>query len=71
MLGCLESLIPLVMSPFMTELYNNSLDIYPGAVYALSSGFLFIACICFLAIAHILNKEQQFSVLDNQTEQDS
>lgn len=71
LLGCLENLIPLGMSPLTTELYNSSLDVYPGAIYALSAGILFIACICFVAIALLINKDQQFHVLDNQTEEES
>jgi len=58
------------MSPLMTMLYNTTLDIYPGAIYALSAAIIFIACICFVAIALLLNKEQRFHVLDNQTEEE-
>ena len=30
LLGCLEAAVPLVASPLLTEIYNNSLQTFPG-----------------------------------------
>ncbi|XP_045611720.2 lysosomal proton-coupled steroid conjugate and bile acid symporter SLC46A3 [Procambarus clarkii] len=40
-----ETLIPLVSTPVYTLIYNNTLDIFPGAIFLLTSGFD-IACCC-------------------------
>ena len=32
MLGCLEAAIPLAASPLLTEIYNNTLETFPGQI---------------------------------------
>ena len=32
MLGCLEAAIPLAASPLLTEIYNNTLETFPGEI---------------------------------------
>ena len=32
MLGCLEAAIPLAAAPLLTEIYNNTLETFPGEI---------------------------------------
>ena len=32
MLGCLEAAIPLAAAPLLTEIYNNTLETFPGQI---------------------------------------
>jgi len=57
MLGCLENIIPLIFSPILTYTYNNTLDTFPGAIYAVSASITGIAVICFGYISVLLEKD--------------
>jgi len=65
MLGCLENFIPLVASPFLTFIYNSTLDTFPGAVYIAESGFMFTNLILFSVICILwrLNNQSRYSFL--------
>ena len=57
-LGSLENVIPLAFSPILTYTYNNTLDVYPGTIYAISAVITGIAALCFLQVSIIIEKDQ-------------
>jgi len=57
-LGSLENVIPLAFSPILTYTYNNTLDVYPGTIYAISAFITGIAALCFLQVSIIIEKDQ-------------
>lgn len=68
LLGCLEAAVPLVASPLLTEIYNNSLQTFPGAVYLARAGFVLVDLVLFLVVAHLVKLDQTvagYSQLDN------
>jgi len=58
MLGCLENIIPLIFSPILTFTYNNTLDSFPGAVYAVSASITGLAVISFGYICLLIEINQ-------------
>lgn len=58
MLGCLEAAIPLAASPLLTEVYNNTLDTFPGAVFLTQAGFIAIDLVLFLLVAGLMRIDQ-------------
>ena len=73
MLGCLEAAIPLAAAPLLTEIYNNTLETFPGeisviiiittlsspgAVYLALAGFVLVDLLLFLVVAHLVKHDQ-------------
>ena len=58
MLGCLEAAIPLAAFPLLTEVYNNTLDTFPGAVFLTQAGFIAIDLVLFLLVAGLMRIDQ-------------
>jgi len=59
-LGSLENIIPLAFSPILTYTYNNTLDVYPGTIYAISAAITGVAVLCFIQVCIILEKDQGY-----------
>lgn len=65
-LGCLEAAVPLAASPLLTEVYNNSLDTFPGAVFLTQAAFMLLDLVLFLVVALLMRNDQlRYSQLDN------
>jgi len=58
MLGCLENIIPLLVSPVLTYTYNFTLDKFPGTVYAVSACITGLAVFCFAWVSWLIETDQ-------------
>ena len=56
MLGCLENIVPLMVSPILTYTYNNTLETFPGAVYAVSACITGIGVCCFAYVSFLVER---------------
>lgn len=71
MLASLEAATPLVFSPLYTFVYNESLDVFPGAIMVLQAGIYFLAIITFVIIYVLFKKsfnndEANLSIIENE-----
>ena len=66
LLGCLEAAIPLLASPVLTEVYNNTLETFPGAVFLIQAAFMVVDLILFLVVAGLRKIDiSRYSQLQN------
>ena len=68
LLGCLEAAVPLAASPLLTEIYNNTLQTFPGAVYLARAGLVLVDLVLFLVAARLVRQDQAaagYSQLDH------
>jgi len=67
MLGCLEAAVPLVASPILTIVYNNTLNTFPGSVYLTEAGAMMLAVGLFFTVALLTKRDQdRFQILNNE-----
>ena len=75
LVASLEACVPLVTSPIMTIVYNNTLEYFPGAILLISA-LLYLLIIVNLSIVYLLvriterrqNSEERANIVDNEAE---
>ena len=71
LLASLEAATPLVLAPLYTFVYNQTLDVFPGAIMVLQAGIYFLAIITFVIIYVLFKKsfnndEENLSIIENE-----
>ena len=71
LLASLEAATPLVLAPLYTFVYNQTLDVFPGAIMVLQAGIYFLAIITFVIIYVLFKKsfnndEENILIIENE-----
>ena len=66
-MGVLENLVPLLVSPGLTLLYNSTLATWPGAVYAVEAAILATAAATFALVIRLLAHPRDTVLLEDET----
>lgn len=69
-LGCLESLIPLLVTPIVTLLYNATLNIHPSTIFYCRSALAGLIGVNF-CVLHWLEKKEKLRIRTNETADES
>lgn len=65
-MGVLENLVPLLVSPGLTLLYNSTLATWPGAVYAVEAATLAAAAATFALVTRLLAQPRDTVLLEDE-----
>ena len=68
MLGCLEAAVPLIASPILTIVYNNTLNTFPGSVYLTQAAAMVVAVGLFSTVSWLTKRDDiSFQILNNES----
>jgi hypothetical protein len=56
LVSSLESVVPLIVMPGLTLLYNKTINFFPGSVYVVIAAIFFFNIINFFVVSRILKK---------------
>merc|ERR1711874_366623 len=63
LLSSLEAAVPLAAAPLFSEIYNNTMETFIGAVYVVEAGIVGLSGIVFLYVYYLLRNFSQSSVI--------
>ena len=70
LLASLEAAIPLVISPFMTYVYDHTIDVFPGAIMILQAGIYILSIISLFSVYLMSRKsfmnEESVGIITNE-----